>query len=109
MRRRTGSPSGRTFANRTSGTGKIAVRAWRGAGVIRAGAPLISLGPGALPPENVSGELAEVLRQHPVPGGPLVRPLRAPVVHPVGYPLGPQDLCHPPGLADVLPVALPGR
>jgi ClpX C4-type zinc finger len=33
------------------------------------------------------GELVQVLRQHPAPGRPLVRPLRAPVVHPVGDPL----------------------
>src|SRR5580658_895009 len=54
-------------------------------------------------------QFPQVLREHLPPRGPLVRPLRPPVVHPVRDPLGPQDLGHPPGFADVLPLALAGR
>src|ERR1700677_645537 len=59
--------------------------------------------------KNRSGELVEVLRQHPAPGRPLVRPLLAPVVHPVGDPLVAKHRRHPPRFADVLPVAFAGR
>ena len=51
-------------------------------------------------------ELAQVLRKHRTPRGPLVRPLRSPVVDPVRDLFGAQRLGHPPGLADVLPLAL---
>src|SRR5580658_4889151 len=51
-------------------------------------------------------EFLQVLRQHVPPGVPVVFPLRAPVVHPVGDALGAQGPGHLPGRADVLPVAL---
>jgi ClpX C4-type zinc finger len=52
-------------------------------------------------------QLTQVLRQHLPPRGPLVRPLRAPVVHPVGDPLGPEGVGHLPRRPEVLPLALP--
>ena len=52
-------------------------------------------------------ELVEVLRQHLPPGPPIVFPLRAPRVDPVGNALATEDVGGVPGLSDVLPGALP--
>src|SRR3954453_14850847 len=48
-------------------------------------------------------QLVEVLRQHPLPGGPVVLPLLAPDVDPVRHALAAEDIAGVPRRVHVLP------